>query len=213
MINLLVASDKEFKTVVTLFSTLVGIKKTNCINTVAGYYNDKQISVHQIGIGKTNTCMSLHFLSNIEGKFINIGTCCSLTMGLKLGQPIEVVACCQWDFDVLEGPGQLNSRYLPRDRYQTFGTHESPFHKVVCATGDSFVTKENVEKIKQDFPKASVADMEVAAIRDFFRDIHPFRSFKVVSDYANFDEYERNWDKVTEGFKKILDYLTVGKYE
>lgn len=214
MINLLVASDKEFQTIRTLFSTVVGVKETKCLNTIAGYYNDTQISVYQIGIGKVNACTVAHYISEVEGEVINIGTCCSLLDGLQIGQPVQVAAYCQWDFDIRDGAGICVSNFLNIQKYATLG-HPimSPFTKVVCATGDKFVTEVEASYIDENFTGAHIVDMEFAALARFFKNNRPIDGYKVVSDYANLGQYENNWNKVTEGFKKILDYLTVGRYE
>lgn len=201
MKNVIVATDKELKTIKDLCKVEWKFENPN-MHLYRCNYKGRKFHLLQTGIGKINVCKSLHFASDLEGDFINVGTCASLNKSIKLGQVVQVSNCCQWDLYTLDDHGTIVSKFMPVIKYTSLYTPQTEFVKVNCATGDSFVFEKDIKLIKENFLAVDIVDMEVAAAALFLKDRN-LSSYKLVSDYANEAAYELC--DLTKGFKEILD--------
>jgi adenosylhomocysteine nucleosidase len=151
------------------------------------------------GMGKIKAAVALveHLLNSVESVklVINLGSCGSRTYppGMVL---VERFSCWDHEFPEIEGM-QEKVEYLANDTILSLGL---PWPKVHCATGDAFVTTQEVA--------ADCFDMEAYALAYVCHlyDI-PFLSVKYVSDAGSTEQWVKSLPDIQRSIGKAFDTI------
>lgn len=128
------------------------------------------------GIGKINAAINL--MKEDPSRFdliVNIGSCGSKTLAPQI---VRCKSFTEWD---LKAPKGFRSQEIIFEN-DFIKKIELPYKKVSCATGDSFVTDQNIESDVFDMEAFSLA--KVAQVYNV-----PFLSIKYISDACD----EKSW--------------------
>ena len=188
---------------------------------IEGKINNNTIILMKCGIGKVNAASGT---TDIIHKFspdciISTGVAGGIDKCLKV---MDVVASSNIVYhDVWCGEGNkygqvqgLPLLFNANDTLlQTAMSIDSPtaIHAGLICTGDKFITsREELDKIKSDFPEGLAVDMESGAIAQVCHifDI-PFISFRIISDTPgannHWDQYTNFWDTIADTSFKVTE--------
>ncbi len=210
-LGILVAMEEEIKQLLEEIKSyeVVEIAKQRFYD---GYIDGKAVTIVQSGIGKVNAAIATTLLIQQFGvqAVINTGSAGGIQSGMEIG---ELVISDELTYhDVNNEVFGYNYGQIPQmpERYradvelskkiQTAAINQSwEIHTGLIVTGDSFVgSTEEIDKIKQYFPKALVTEMEGAAVAQTCHQFKiPCAVIRAVSDTADeeatvdFDEFVR----------------------
>ena len=176
---------------------------------LTGMLGDNQIVLLQCGIGKVNaatgvTDLILHFRPDCV---ISTGVAGGIDTCLRVMDVVVGRETCYHDVWCGDGcdPGQvqgLPTHFTGDVRLLAAATATDTSVRVVpglICTGDQFITRrDELERIKGEYPEALAVDMESAAIAQVCH-LHgiPFLSFRIISDTpgseAHFEQYLDFW--------------------
>lgn len=154
------------------------------------------------GMGKLNaSCSLVEYVWECQDEIklvINLGSCGSKTLGNGL---VLVEKFSSWDQEFPEDLGEGNKTYEVGDGLEQYSL---PWPRVHCATGDKFVTNQEIA--------ADVFDMEAYALA-YVCDLYniPLLSVKYVSDSGSVGDWYRAIEHVRAGlggaFDRIMDVV------
>ncbi len=188
-----------------------------------GNLGENAIILSKCGIGKVNAAVGAAEIIRRYNPDVVVSTGCAGGADDSLSVMDVVVSdrCVHHDFFIGMGceKGQIQGMptYFPSDERLVDiakSLNDPSIHVGLIATGDQFITsKEELSRIKSDFPDTLAVDMESVAIAQtcFLYDI-PFVSFRVVSDTPGADghqqQYESFWtDLAQKSFHTTRDFL------
>ena len=220
-IGIIVAMRKELDLLLPLLSgseeSRMGGFEFHC-----GKMGKHDVMVMQCGIGKVNAAMgSLMLVNNFAPNFvINSGVAGGADLSVNV---MDVVAGARVAYhDVWCGPeselGQVQGLPLYFDgasRLLDLLPERDGIHKGLICSGDQFIDKkEDVERIKGNFPDALAVDMESGAIAQVCHlNKVPFLALRVISDspgasYDNTRQYLDFWtDAPQETFMLVKEII------
>lgn len=205
-IAIIAAMDEELVEIYNNLNNPKTIQK-NDFKITAGILGNKKIVLAKSGIGKVAASTTTQFIiDNYKPQYvINTGIAGSLTSDLKAGDIVIAKNLVQHDFDMTAfnyAKGYLDNGIEP-NKPTIFHSDNNLIEKfkndntilTTVATGDIFVNKETLKReIGNEF-KASVVDMESAAIAQCAkRNNTPFIIIRTISDSENnaIKEYAQN---------------------
>lgn len=163
------------------------------------------------GIGKVNAAAATQKAISAfsAGIVVNAGLAGGFAPDMKPGDVYEIEAAVEYDFDLAKLNG---TRVGVLDEYDTpyIGLeHTGMFPKAILATGDRFNDGESDYALIRDELKASVRDMEGAAVAHVCKkNSVPCRSLKCITNVAGkgsmTGQYEANRGKCLEILKNAL---------
>lgn len=225
-IGILAAMQKEL----ALLLPLVEERREEVIDGIPmhiGRIGSHEVAVMQCGIGKVNSALNTYrmILAFAPELVINSGVAGGADRSMAIGTLL--VAEYAAYHDVWCGPGtEVGAAdgmevLLPADGRVVATARrvlpdEGVRYGLVCS-GDRFISeREEVRKIKRDFPTALACDMESASIAQVCMESKvPFAILRVVSDTPgegeNIEQYQNFWTdaprKTFEAVRAIIDAL------
>lgn len=226
-IGILTAMTVEFEQLAKLLSSLRVEEESGCQFTL-GQLEHHEVVLMQCGIGKVNAAMGSTILIR------RYQPDCVISTGVAGGidsclDVMDVVVSRQTVYhDMYCGPvcelGQVQGLPARFDCAENLVEAATSLHSatrihagLIC-TGDQFITsREELDKIKGNFPEGLAVDMESCAIAQVCYLQHvPFVSFRIISDTPGADQhlqqYENFWgDMADKSFRVTRDFLTAIK--
>lgn len=224
-IGIIVAMDSEYRLLLQALrgtndaqaDTLRGTNDTQ-IEMARGQVGKCQVAIIKSGIGKVNAALQTARLiaGFLPDAIINTGVAGGCGPDIH---PLDVVVgkeCCYHDVWCGEPNQKGQVQGLPA-RYEGYATLleqavELGAKPALICTGDIFASKEDVQRIQQNFPDCRAVDMESAAIAHtcYLHQI-PFLSLRVISDNAdgedNASQYEDFWSRAPQATFSLLHEL------
>lgn len=228
-IGILTAMTKEHNQLASILEDRVSLKQGHFEYTL-GRIAGNDIILRQCGIGKVNAAIGAAELIKAWQPTCVISTGAAGGIDESLGVMDIVVSHQLVYHDVFCGPeceqGQVmgmpvffnaNERLVEAARTLK-PENGSKVHIGLICTGDQFITnREELNKIKGDFPQGLAVDMESAAIAHtcHIYDV-PFVSFRIISDTPgiknHIDQYLNFWEEMADRSfgitKKYLESLS-----
>ena len=223
-IGIIIAMDKEFRRISELLDDLRTEEDGGRI-FVTGRLGDKELVLHQCGIGKVNAAIGVSEMIRRYSPDLVVSTGCA-GGGRTDMEVMDIVVSTELTYhDVYCGEaigktvyGQVQgmpARYKsPTDLVEKAKSVSPKVHAGMIVTGDWFVdSKEKMREIMGHFPEAAAVDMESAAIAQTCHVYNiPFISFRVISDIPLKDnhasQYHDFWNTVADNsFEATRDFL------
>ncbi|UUX34019.1 5'-methylthioadenosine/adenosylhomocysteine nucleosidase [Fundicoccus culcitae] len=190
---------------------------------VSGQLGDHQVALVLSGIGKVNATLSVMILKEKYqiDLIINTGSAGAVDPAIKVGDVVIAHSLSHHDVDVTGfgyAYGQMAGmpeRYLPdsellRIAQMVCRTFEIEPIIGLVVSGDQFInSKEQINKIRTNFPTARAVDMESAAIAQasYVLDI-PYVIIRSISDNAN-DEASVDFDTFIELASRVSASMVI----
>lgn len=218
---------KEHEQLVALLDDAKETKKERfCF--VEGYINGKHIVLMESGIGKVNAAVgAVELIHNYPlDMLINTGVAGGIDACLNVMDVVVGERVAYHDVDC--GPeaehGQVQGLplYFDADK-QLLNTAmnietDTQLHSGLICSGDQFITnKEQLQTIKERFPKGLAVDMESGSLAQvcYLYNV-PFLSFRIISDTPgaeqHFDQYQNFWETMANNSfgvtKALLQAIT-----
>lgn len=184
-----VAMDNETAAVARALEGEVVERRRFARRVTEGTFRGVPVKIVTSGVGKSNAAAATQLALSMDADVIvNAGVAGGLLPGMKIGGVHRVSAAVQYDFDlsVINGTkiGTLNECSEREFRLLDFGRMPA----AVLGTGDRFNDSEADYRFLVDDVKASLRDMEGAAVAHV--SIHagvPCAAYKAVSDVHDSD--------------------------
>lgn len=212
-IGIIVAMDKEFAQLQSLFSGLSEETRYGC-KFVTGKLQDKEIIMQKCGIGKVNAAIGA--VEMIDGYapdlVVSTGVAGGADTDMEVGDVVVGSEYCYHDVycgdecqkgqilgmpPVFKAPAAVVSKALATDG--------NTMHPGLIVSGDWFVdSRAKMRSILNDFPTAKAVDMESCAIAQvcYSRGVE-FVSFRIISDIPLKDhkaqQYFDFWARLADG--------------
>lgn len=214
-IGVLTAMSSEFEQLVRLLEGAVECEKGG-VDYMTGRLGGNEIVLHQCGIGKVNAAVGTAELIRSFSPDAVVSTGVAGGIDVSLGVMDVVVSSSIVYHDVWCGMGceygqvQGMPAVFPaaEDLWKSaVALNDSPdnttrIHAGLICTGDQFITnRDELDKIKSNFPSGLAVDMESAAIAQTCHIYGvPFVSFRIISDIPGVDkhieQYENFWGEM-----------------
>ena len=214
-IGVLTAMTSEYEQLAVL---LEGAAECSCngISYLTGRVGENEIILRQCGIGKVNAALGAAELIRAFSPDAMVSTGVAGGIDCCLGVMDVVVSTSIVYHDVWCGMGceygqvQGMPTFFPAGENlwrKAVALNEDPenstrIHAGLICTGDQFITnREELDKIKSNFPAGLAVDMESAAIAQacYIYGV-PFVSFRIISDTPGVDkhieQYENFWGEM-----------------
>lgn len=224
-IGIIVAMDKELALLLPLLNNKEE-GKAEGRRYFTGSIGDHNVFVLQCGIGKVNAALSTDMLVRHYGPDLVVNTGVAGGADASMHVLDLLVADAVAYHDVWCGPGtewgaapgcdtlMTCSTAIRRRAEEVLAGNRHFRHGLICS-GDLFVSKaEEVNIIKNHFPKAMAVDMESGAVAQVCS-MHnvPFGVIRVISDTPgqaeNISQYENFWtDAPRETFSALVKILS-----
>ena len=226
-IGIIIAMDKEFRRISELLTEL-RTEEDGGRRFVTGRLGDKELVLHQCGIGKVNAAIGASEMIRRYHPDLVVSTGCA-GGGRTDMEVMDVVVSTELAYhDVYCGEamgkcvyGQVQgmpARFTsPSDLVEKALSISKRVHDGLVVTGDWFVdSQEKMREIVRHFPEAAAVDMESASIAQTCHCYSiPFISFRVISDIPlkdnNASQYHDFWNTVSdtsfEMTKKFLERI------
>ena len=225
-IGIIVAMDKEFTQLKTLLDEAQTERRSHK-DFVFGYIGSHEIIMQQCGIGKVNSTIgAVEMIDNYCPELIiSTGVAGGASIGMN---PLDVVvgteyvyhdAYCGSECELGQIFGMPAKFKAPKEIIEKALSLnvQKPIHAGQIVSGEWFVdTREKMQGILNDFPKAIAVDMESCSIAQtcYIYKV-PFVSFRIISDVPLKDDkasqYFDFWARMAEGSfnvtKKFLKSL------
>jgi adenosylhomocysteine nucleosidase len=216
-IGVLTAMTSEFEQLAAMLDGVVTCEKNN-IEYLVGCVGKNEIVLRQCGIGKVNAALGAAELIRAFAPDAMVSTgvaggidCClgvmdvvvssSIVyhdvwcgMGCEYGQVQGMPAVFAADEAMCRAAQSLNDN----------ADNKTRIHAGLICTGDQFITnRDELDKIKDNFPAGLAVDMESAAIAQTCHIYGvPFVSFRIISDTPGVDkhiqQYENFWGEMAD---------------
>ena len=214
-IGVLTAMSSEFEQLVRLLEGTVECEKGG-VDYMTGRLGGNEIVLRQCGIGKVNAAVGTAELIRSFSPDAVVSTGVAGGIDVSLGVMDVVVSSSIVYHDVWYGMGceygqvQGMPAVFPaaEDLWKSaVALNDSPdnttrIHAGLICTGDQFITnRDELDKIKSNFPSGLAVDMESAAIAQTCHIYGvPFVSFRIISDTPGVDkhieQYENFWGEM-----------------
>lgn len=214
-IGVLTAMSSEFEQLVRLLEGAVECEKGG-VDYMTGRLGGNEIVLRQCGIGKVNAAVGTAELIRSFSPEAVVSTGVAGGIDVSLGVMDVVVSSSIVYHDVWCGMGceygqvQGMPAVFPaaEDLWKSaVALNDSPgnttrIHAGLICTGDQFITnRDELDKIKSNFPSGLAVDMESAAIAQTCHIYGvPFVSFRIISDTPGVDkhieQYENFWGEM-----------------
>ncbi len=214
-IGVLTAMSSEFEQLVRLLEGAVECEKGG-VDYMTGRLGGNEIVLRQCGIGKVNAAVGTAELIRSFSPDAVVSTGVAGGIDVSLGVMDVVVSSSIVYHDVWCGMGceygqvQGMPAVFPaaEDLWKSaVALNDSPdnttrIHAGLICTGDQFITnRDELDKIKSNFPSGLAVDMESAAIAQTCHIYGvPFVSFRIISDTPGVDkhieQYENFWGEM-----------------
>jgi len=208
-LGIIAAMEQEINRLVNELSDVKTYEKANQTFYEGRLYNQKVILVKS-GIGKVNASIAATLLINQfnVSAVINTGSAGGVQSGLAIGDLVLSTELSYNDVDartfgytfgqVPQMPVSYQADEVLAEQFaQAAKKNEWSIQRGLIVTGDSFISNQNqLNRIKEEFPRALVTEMEGAAIaQTCYQFDVPFLVIRAVSDSADeeagmsFDEF------------------------
>ncbi len=214
-IGVLTAMSSEFEQLVRLLEGAVECEKGG-VDYMTGRLGGNEIVLRQCGIGKVNAAVGTAELIRSFSPDAVVSTGVAGGIDVSLGVMDVVVSSSIVYHDVWCGMGceygqvQGMPAVFPAEENlwkSAVALNDSPdnttrIHAGLICTGDQFITnRDELDKIKSNFPSGLAVDMESAAIAQTCHIYGvPFVSFRIISDTPGVDkhieQYENFWGEM-----------------
>ena len=214
-IGVLTAMTSEFEQLVKLLDGAVACEKGG-VDYMTGRLGGNDIVLRQCGIGKVNAAVGTAELIRSFSPDAVVSTGVAGGIDVSLGVMDVVVSSSIVYHDVWCGMGceygqvQGMPAVFPAAENlwkSAVALNDSPYnttriHAGLICTGDQFITnRDELDKIKSNFPSGLAVDMESAAIAQTCHIYGvPFVSFRIISDTPGVDkhieQYENFWGEM-----------------
>lgn len=216
-IGVLTAMTSEYEQLATLLVDAVKCEKGG-ISYLVGNIASNEIILRQCGIGKVNAAVGTAELIRSFSPDAVVSTGVAGGIDTSLGVMDVVVSSSIVYHDVWCGMGCEYGQV--QGMPAVFGANEqlckvavslnddpenkTRIHAGLICTGDQFITsRDELDKIKSNFPQGLAVDMESAAIAQTCHIYNvPFVSFRIISDTPGVDkhieQYENFWGEMAD---------------
>lgn len=225
-IGIIVAMDKEFVQLKSLLSDAT-VERRNHKDFVAGRIGEKDIIIQKCGIGKVNSAIGAVEMIDCYKPDLVISTGVAGGADVEMDVTDVVVgteycyhdAYCGDECEFGQIMGMPSRFAAPKDlvdKALKLNTGVA-VHDGLIVSGEWFVnSKEKMQGILDNFPKAKAVDMESCSIAQTCHTYHvPFISFRIISDIPLKDnkaaQYFDFWARLADGSfnvtKKFLESI------
>ena len=214
-IGVLTAMISEYEQLATLLSDAVECEKCG-INYLVGALGSNEIVLRQCGIGKVNAALGAAELIRAFAPDAMVSTgvaggidCCLGVMDVVVSSSIvyhDVWCGMGCEYGQIQGmPAVFAADEAMCRAAQSLNDdadNKTRIHAGLICTGDQFITnRDELDKIKGNFPVGLAVDMESAAIAQTCHIYGvPFVSFRIISDTPGVDnhieQYENFWGEM-----------------
>lgn len=214
-IGVLTAMTSEYEQLTTLLSGAGTCEKGN-ISYLVGYLGDNEIVLRQCGIGKVNAAVGTSELirSFSPDAIVSTGVAggideCLDVMDVVVSSSLvyhDVWCGMGCEYGQIQGMPAIFDASEPMCKAAMSLNGDAGnitrIHAGLICTGDKFITsREELDRIKSDFPAGLAVDMESAAIAQTCHIYGvPFVSFRIISDTPGVDkhieQYENFWGEM-----------------
>ena len=214
-IGVLTAMTSEYEQLATLLADVQKCEK-GCISYLVGRISSNEIILRQCGIGKVNAAVGTAELIRSFAPDAIVSTGVAGGIDTSLAVMDVVVSSSIVYHDVWCGMGceygqeqGMPAVFLASEKLYKVAQglnddsgNVTRIHAGLICTGDQFITsREELDKIKSNFPAGLAVDMESAAIAQACHIYGvPFVSFRIISDTPGVDnhieQYENFWGEM-----------------
>ena len=214
-IGVLTAMSSEYEQLARLLDEAVQVEKAG-VDYLTGKLDGNEIILRQCGIGKVNAAVGTTELIRYFAPDTVVSTGVAGGIDKSLAVMDVVVSSSLVYHDVWCGMGceygqvQGMPAVFPVDgklwqcavELNTAADNATRIHAGLICTGDQFITnRDELDKIKSNFPDGLAVDMESAAIAQTCHMFGvPFVSFRIISDTPGVDnhieQYENFWGEM-----------------
>ncbi len=225
-IGIIVAMDKEFVQLRSLLTDTT-VERYHHKDFVVGNIGDKEIVIQKCGIGKVNSTIgAVEMINRYQPDLvISTGVAGGADAGMNVNDVVVGTNYCYHDAycgdecemgQIIGMPAKFEA---PKNLVEKATSIDSttPVHAGLIVSGEWFVnSKEKMQGILDNFPKAKAVDMESCSIAQTCHIYHvPFISFRVISDIPLKDnkaaQYFDFWARLADGSfnvtKKFLESI------
>ena len=214
-IGVLTAMTSEFEQLAAMLDGVVKCEKNN-IEYLVGRVGENEIILRQCGIGKVNAALGAAELIRAFAPDAMVSTgvaggidCCLGVMDVVVSSSIvyhDVWCGMGCEYGQVQGmPAVFAADEAMCRAAQSLNDepdNATRIHAGLICTGDQFITsRDELDKIKSNFPAGLAVDMESAAIAQTCHIYGvPFVSFRIISDTPGVDkhieQYENFWGEM-----------------
>lgn len=214
-IGVLTAMTSEYEQLATLLADVEKCEK-NGISYLVGRISSNEIILRQCGIGKVNAAIGTAELirSFAPDAIVSTGVAGGIDTSLAVMDVVvssSIVYHDVWcgmgcEYGQVQGlPAVFSASeklYKAAESLNDDSENITRIHAGLICTGDQFITsREELDKIKSNFPAGLAVDMESAAIaQTCYIYAVPFVSFRIISDTPGVDnhieQYENFWGEM-----------------
>lgn len=202
-IAILTAMDKEHAQILNMLKETK--EEHGVYDYTIGTLGNKTVVLSKCGIGKVNAAIGTAEIIRRYKPDAVVSTGCAGGIDKCLNIMDVVVSSKTVHHDFFLGMGcekgeiQGMPRYFPADEKlidAAKNLNDPSIHIGLICTGDQFITsKDELARIKGDYPEGLAVDMESVAIAQTCYVFHvPFVSFRVISDTPGADEHQQQYD-------------------
>ena len=216
-IGVLTAMTSEFEQLAAMLDGVVKCEKNN-IEYLVGCVGENEIVLRQCGIGKVNAALGAAELIRAFAPDAMVSTgvaggidCCLGVMDVVVSSSIvyhDVWCGMGCEYGQVQGmPAVFAADEAMCRAAQSLNDdadNKTRIHAGLICTGDQFITnRDELDKIKGNFPAGLAVDMESAAIAQTCHIYGvPFVSFRIISDTPGVDkhieQYENFWGEMAD---------------
>ena len=214
-IGVLTAMTSEFEQLAVLLESVAKCERNN-IEYLVGRVGENEIILRQCGIGKVNAALGAAELIRAFSPDAMVSTgvaggidCCLGVMDVVVSTSIvyhDVWCGMGCEYGQVQGMPAVfaadEAMYKAALSLNDDAGNSTRIHAGLICTGDQFITDRNeLDKIKGNFPAGLAVDMESAAIAQtcYIYNV-PFVSFRIISDTPGVDnhieQYENFWGEM-----------------
>ena len=216
-IGVLTAMTSEYEQLATLLADVEKCEKDG-ISYLVGRISSNEIILRQCGIGKVNAAIGTAELirSFAPDAIVSTGVAGGIDTSLAVMDVVvssSIVYHDVWcgmgcEYGQVQGlPAVFSASeklYKAAESLNDDSENITRIHAGLICTGDQFITsREELDKIKSNFPAGLAVDMESAAIaQTCYIYAVPFVSFRIISDTPGVDnhieQYENFWGEMAD---------------
>lgn len=225
-IGIIVAMDKEFVQLKTLLTDTT-VERYHHKDFVTGKVGDKDVVIQKCGIGKVNSAIgAVEMIDRYNPDLvISTGVAGGADVEMNVTDVVVGTSYCYHDAycgdecefgQILGMPAKFDAPAALVEKATNLDTDIS-VHAGLIVSGEWFVnSKEKMQGILDNFPKAKAVDMESCSIAQTCHTYHvPFISFRIISDIPLKDnkaeQYFDFWARLADGSfnvtKKFLESI------
>ena len=214
-IGVLTAMTSEFEQLAVLLEGAAGCS-SNGIDYLTGRVGDNEIILRQCGIGKVNAALGAAELIRAFSPDAMVSTgvaggidCCLGVMDVVVSSSIvyhDVWCGMGCEYGQVQGMPAVfaadEAMCRAAESLNDYADNRTCIHAGLICTGDQFITnRDELDRIKGNFPAGLAVDMESAAIAQTCHIYGvPFVSFRIISDTPGVDkhieQYENFWGEM-----------------